>query len=458
MRPLSLKGRVILATTVSMVVFLAFVSVAIIKSYQSATKSTIERNLGSDANELISLLEDTQGTGWLPNELVNPSYNQPLSNNIGLIFDQEGKLIWRSLSSYRYEFKFHPVFYNLNRRFYHEKIEGDGFFVYELSVKLALGDTIKDYTLMTMYQDKDYQRDASQFSTIVLLWMTGGLFLMLLVITWTLRWGFKPLRFLAGELSEMKSGDRGQLSHHYPTEIARITRPLNALLHRERESRERLKNTMGDLAHSLKTPLAAIQASAQSLEVLPDVPKDPLADIIEQAQRMNTTITYQLKRAVVGRQGIAQSRIDPKPMAEKLCRALTKVYAAKDVEMELEVEEGCYFDGDEGDLMEVLGNLLENAFRLCVCQVHVKLAFEGDKKQRQHLLLEVDDDGPGVPEDKRESILQRGVRADSRNPGQGIGLAVVADIVASYHGYLTVGRAEGLGGARFAISLPLGNY
>ncbi|EKE68769.1 integral membrane sensor signal transduction histidine kinase [Gallaecimonas xiamenensis 3-C-1] len=446
-----------LATTVSVVAFLAFVSFAIIKSYQSATEGTIERNLAQDVNELINLLEDTQGTGWLPNELVNPNYNQALSNNIGLIFDQEGKLIWRSLSSYRYEFDFHPIFYNLNRKFYHQQIEGDGFFIYEFSVQLALGDTIKDYTLMTMYQDKDYQRDASQFTTIVLLWMTGGLFLMLLVITWTLRWGFKPLRFLAGELSEMKSGDRGQLSHHYPTEIARITRPLNALLHRERESRERLKNTMGDLAHSLKTPLAAIQASAQSLESLPDVPKDPLADIIEQAQRMNTTITYQLKRAVVGRQGLAQSRIDPKPLADKLCRALSKVYASKDVDCEMEVEEDCYFDGDEGDLLEVLGNLLENAFRLCVCQVKLKVALLGDK-QRPHLLLQVDDDGPGVPEDKRESILQRGVRADSRNPGQGIGLAVVADIVASYHGHLTVSQAEELGGARFLISLPLGNY
>ncbi|WKE64428.1 ATP-binding protein [Gallaecimonas kandeliae] len=457
MRPLSLKGRVMLATTVSVVAFLAFVSFAIIKSYQSATEGTIERNLGQDVNELIALLEDTQGTGWLPNELVNPNYNQPLSNNIGLIFDQEGKLIWRSLSSYRYEFDFHPVFYNLNRQFYHKEIEGDGFFIYEFSVRLPLGDSVKDYTLMTMYQDKDYQRDASQFATIVLLWMTGGLFLMLLVITWTLRWGFSPLRILAGELSEMKSGERGQLSHHYPTEIARITRPLNALLHREQESRERLKHTMGDLAHSLKTPLAAIQASAQSLEILPDVPKDPLADIIEQAQRMNSTITYQLKRAVVGRQGLAQSRIDPRPVTEKLVRALTKVYGDKDVECELEVEPGCYFDGDEGDLMEILGNLLENAFRLCVCQVKVKLAFLGEK-QRQQLLIQVDDDGPGVPEEKRESILQRGVRADSRNPGQGIGLAVVVDIVASYHGILTVGRAEELGGASFMISLPLGNY
>ncbi|WP_115718060.1 ATP-binding protein [Gallaecimonas mangrovi] len=448
-----------LATTVSVVVFLAFVSFAIIKSYQSATEANIERGLSQDTNELIALLEDTQGTGWLPNELVNPNYNQPLSPYIGLIFDEHGKLIWQSLSSYRYDFKMHPVFYNLNRKFYHKKLQGEGFFIYEFSVRQPVGNTIKDYTLVTMYQDKIYQSNASRFATIVLLWMTGGLFLMLLVITWTLRWGFKPLRFLAGELSEMKSGDRSQLSHHYPMEISRITRPLNALLYRERESRERLKNTMGDLAHSLKTPLAAIQASAQSLESLPDVPKDPLADIIEQAQRMNTTITYQLKRAVVGRQGIAQSRIDPKPMAEKLCRALTKVYAAKDVDVELDAADDCYFDGDEGDLMEVMGNLLENAFRLCVCQVKVTLSLEGEKKQRQHLQLQIDDDGPGVPVDKRESILQRGVRADSRNPGQGIGLAVVADIVASYHGQLTISQADGLGGARFYISLPLGsNY
>ncbi|WP_406666837.1 ATP-binding protein [Gallaecimonas sp. GXIMD1310] len=445
-----------LATTVSVVVFLAFVSFAIIKSYQSATESTIEHNLSQDANELVTLLEDTQGTGWLPNELVNPSYNQPLSSHIGLIFDEHGKLIWRSLSSYRYEFNFKPTFFNLNRKFYHQQIEGDGFFIYEVSIPISLGKTVKDYTLMTMYQDKDYQRDASQFTTIVLLWMTGGLFLMLLVITWTLRWGFKPLRYLAVELSEMKSGTRGQLSQHYPTEIDRISRPLNALLHREQESRERLKNTMGDLAHSLKTPLAAIQASAQSLQALPEVPRELPADIVEQAQRMNTTISYQLKRAVVGRQGLAQSRINPAPVVERLSRALTKVYASKDVDFQCHVDENCYFDGDEGDLMEILGNLLENAFRLCVCQVRISLTLAGDK--RPHLQIQVDDDGPGVPEDKRESILQRGVRADSRNPGQGIGLAVVVDIVASYRGQLTVGRAETLGGASFLISLPLGSY
>lgn len=140
-------------------------------------------------------------------------------------------------------------------------------------------------------------------------------------------------------------------------------------------------------------------------------------------------------------------RVQLRPLLDSLCSTLDKVYRDKHVQVDMQLAESCLVPMEQGALMELLGNLLENAYRLCLGQIRISALPDGD-----NLLLLVEDDGPGVPVDQRARIIRRGERLDGQHPGQGIGLAVVKDILDSYGGELSLGESQ-LGGAAFQIRL-----
>jgi two-component system sensor histidine kinase PhoQ len=136
-------------------------------------------------------------------------------------------------------------------------------------------------------------------------------------------------------------------------------------------------------------------------------------------------------------------------------QSLEKVYAAKNVLCEFDIQDNAAFYGEQGDLLELMGNLLENAFKWARHHVLLVVKMQSPTgRQRPGLLLSVEDDGPGIDDNKIEKVLQRGVRGDERVQGHGIGLSIVQDIVRAYHGELTVDRSEEFGGARFSVLLP----
>jgi len=242
----------------------------------------------------------------------------------------------------------------------------------------------------------------------------------------------------------VRYGGRDSLSENHPSELLRLTGSLNRLLSSEREQRIRYRDSLGDLAHSLKTPLAVLQGVSETIAKRPEDVEQ--ARILQsQIERMSQQIGYQLQRASLRKSGLVRHHVRLRPVVESLCKTLEKVYRDKQVNVTLDLPEECVVPMEEGALLEMLGNLLENAYRLCLGEVRVSLRStpEGDE-------LCVEDDGPGVPEDQRERILQRGERLDRQNPGQGIGLAVVKDIIESYNARLTLDDSP-LGGAAFRI-------
>jgi len=203
---------------------------------------------------------------------------------------------------------------------------------------------------------------------------------------------------------------------------------------------------MNDLAHSLKTRLAAVHAITDDTSLTKQSANEK---IMEQISQMDQLVKYQLKRAMLGRQGLKQEHTAIAPLVEQLAQMLFKIYRDKQVKFKANIPTNLLFPGNKGDLMELCGNLMENAFRLCISQVQVTAHFneQGDFE------LIVEDDGPGVEEQLRQKIIQRGVRADSQSPGQGIGLAVCDEIVSSYGGSLSIEESN-LEGARFRITIP----
>jgi two-component system sensor histidine kinase PhoQ len=208
----------------------------------------------------------------------------------------------------------------------------------------------------------------------------------------------------------------------------------------------RYRDTLGNLAHSLKTPLAVMRSS---------LPPAPAADVLGgEIDRMSGIIEHQLKRAAAsGGALLGAAPVELAPLAADLRAALLKVYAGKDLMIELAVAPAAQFIGDRADLTELLGNLLDNACKWC--RGRVRLSAQGDPAAaaREKLRLVVEDDGPGISAADRERVLQRGERADEKVPGHGLGLAMVHDTLDLYGGSLMI-DASPLGGARFTLRLP----
>jgi two-component system sensor histidine kinase PhoQ len=269
-----------------------------------------------------------------------------------------------------------------------------------------------------------------------------------------------------------------KLTGRYPSEIVGLADNLNTLIDTERRRLARYRNTLDDLAHSLKTPLAAMrtllaeqrakaadegvdargramQARAgmpeveQRREQLPGAIAEPAQDALNrELERMDQRVSYQLRRArATGATGLGTEPVAVAPIVDDLKQTLDKVYRDKRVMCDLDVAPNALFRGDPGDLTEILGNLMDNGYKYCKERVRVTA-----RSTPERLVITVGDDGRGITAEEAATLFRRGKRADESVPGQGIGLAVVRETVELYRGTLDVGRSD-LGGAELRVEL-----
>jgi len=326
--------------------------------------------------------------------------------------------------------------------------------LYYYSYGVAL-DTIDKKSVrltMTVAQTEDQlEGDNVVYRRTLVVWLSI-LGLMLIVLQFLLlRWSLTPLRKVANDMTRVERGDSEHLDSQYPLELTGLTERINVFIDNEREQRTRYRHTLADLAHSLKTPLAVIRSQ---LDTSTSDDTGRRINLLDQVRRMDDLVAYQLSRAATsGRQTFATA-VPIAGHAEDLVQSLEKVYAAKNVLCEFDIDERAVFYGEKGDLLELMGNLLENAFKWAGHRVLLVVKSQPTAaRQRPGLWLSVEDDGPGVAEDKIEMVLQRGVRGDERVQGHGIGLSIVQDIVHAYQGELVVDRSPELAGARFSVTL-----
>ena len=278
-------------------------------------------------------------------------------------------------------------------------------------------------------------------------WFLGLTVLLLAALAGLLRWVLTPMRRMEREIHEVEEGALQALGESYPRELAGVAHNLNTLLSGERRRVARYRDTLGNLAHSLKTPLAVIRSALSAAT------PDPAA-IGAEVDRMASIVEHQLKRAAAsGGALIGQAPVDVAPVAAELRAALMKVYAGKDLLIDLEIAPDARFAGDRGDLMELLGNLLDNACKWCRSRVRLTAAMVSGTPSREWLQLTVEDDGPGISEGDRSRVLERGTRADESVEGHGLGLAMVRDTVELYGGRLALDRSA-RGGACLTVLLP----
>jgi two-component system sensor histidine kinase PhoQ len=301
------------------------------------------------------------------------------------------------------------------------------------------------FTVATDYTS--YEANLQSFRRGLLSGFIGVALLLVLALALLLRWALAPLRRLATQIQAVERGEREKLDERWPDELVGVVANLNTLLAAERTRIARYRDTLGNLAHSLKTPLAILRAS-----IRPDSPD--ARQVHEQVERMSAIVEHQLRRAATsGGASVGQQPVPLLPIAQDLRGAMLKAHARKDFALEVVVPAAMQFVGDRDDLTEVLGNLLDNAVKWCSSQVRLTAVFDESATPTQRLKLAVDDDGPGIALADRARVLERGTRADEQTPGHGIGLAMVRDMVALYGGRLEVGISP-LGGARIELWLP----
>ncbi|MFT7111417.1 MAG: two-component system sensor histidine kinase PhoQ [Porticoccaceae bacterium] len=253
----------------------------------------------------------------------------------------------------------------------------------------------------------------------------------------------------------MGNGERTAFRDDYPRELQPLVVNLNLLIENERRQREKYRERMADLSHSLKTPLSVLKGFGADVAAS-DLRADRLnlvEDIGDQINKMNNIVDYQLRRAVSSGQNISFVAIALAPEVENVLAALDKVYADKQVLAELQIDASISLFADEGDLAEILGNILDNAYKHCKERVMTTAERVVLADGRLSIRLIVEDDGLGVPKNKRKDILRRGIRLDSAYSGQGFGLSIVANIVNSYKSQITIDESS-MGGARFTIDFP----
>jgi two-component system sensor histidine kinase PhoQ len=324
--------------------------------------------------------------------------------------------------------------------------------VYAYSIGV-IWESADDFPLtFSVYEDAaQIQDQVNLFRRALWGWLGLAAAALLMVQLGALRWSLMPLRGIERELARVRKGESRRLSAWHPRELEALADSVNGLIESERSHLERSRNTLSDLAHSLKTPLAVLQSRLEN-----DAAHDELrSEVGKQVQRMNEIVSYQLSRAARSGHALFSAPIEIAPRAEEIVAGLEKVYSGRGVLCEFEIDPAARFHGELGDLQELLGNLLENAFKWARRRVLLTVQVEpAPANRRAGVSFAIEDDGPGIPPEQVDRLLQRGVRGDERVQGHGIGLAIVQDIVAAYRGELSVTASPELGGTRFAVRFP----
>jgi len=286
----------------------------------------------------------------------------------------------------------------------------------------------------------------------------------LLVQGLVLVWGLRPLRQVADDLEQIRQGGRNALQGPYPRELQPFTDSIDRFIIHERSARDRYRDRLAELAHSLKTPLAVLKSVLERASETPD-----RATVTEQLQRMDDIVAYQLGRAATAGRSPLAAAVAIRPLAERLSKALDKVYHVRGIVCRVDIPVDLEFRGDDGDLMELLGNLMDNAYKWAAGQVRCSARPGPDPGagpagtsvdvaevagQGMGVSLRIEDDGPGIGHADQARLKQRGQRGDPGVDGQGIGLAAAQDIVAAYGGRLSLRNSE-LGGLRVDVYLPM---
>ncbi len=447
MKARSLSFRLLLSTGLILAAFFAIVAWVLEQSFRESAEQALKEHLMTQVYALLSAVDMTStGVLQIPGGLPEPRFSNPGSGLYGIIWLPNRKSIWRSPSSVDVDLQFPP---QLEPGFTAFQKDDAGMFMLHYRVIWETETAQEKEYIFTIAEDAKFiVNQVGGFKDTLRSWLvTIGLVLIVIQFI-VLRWSLKPLRTIGDDLAQIEQGNKSRLEGVYPEELQGLADNLNGLISSERGHLERYRNTLADLAHSLKTPLSIVRGCLETRSIHTEMVNTVQTEI----SRMDDIVEYHLQRAAAKGQKKQFGTIDTAAIITKIIHSLEKVYVDKNIEITKNIGNANRLNCEAGDFYEIAGNLIDNAFKWCQKQVRVTIQRHAD--EHYSIVICIEDDGPGIDPGQLDRLLQRGARADENITGHGIGLAVVQELIILLNGKLEAEKSELLGGMKWMVFLP----
>ncbi|MGN8157573.1 ATP-binding protein [Salinisphaera sp. RV14] len=443
----SLRARLLAATAVLLVAFIGLTGVALQTAVRERAEQAEHDRLQGLSYALLGSADITNDGQFnlAPRVLPESDLSRPDSGLYAMVLNKKKQMIWHSPSLLgSIDMPALPAVGQWQQMRL-KRDNGNQLLTLSFGFRwVTEGGKDYRYTLVVAENTSTFAKQMQRFQGVLWTLLSVSALILLIVELLILRWGLAPLRRLARNLANLESDDDRRLEGQYPDEIQPLVSNLNTMLVNDQARLTRYRNALGDLAHSLKTPMAILRGIAED----PTLSGEQRSALRSQLARMNDILDYQLQKAAAAGKRSLTRRLALAPIAERLGRALAKVYAESGIRFDIRIPPTLRVPVDEGDITELLGTLMDNAAKYGKDRVIV----DARRSDQGMLSLWVDDNGPGFSESQPHRLLERGVRADRTREGQGLGLAVAAEIVHSYNGEIELTRSD-MGGGRVLVTI-----
>jgi signal transduction histidine kinase len=441
----SLQGRLAVGLVVTVLVLFAAQWLVVNVSLRKLTEEYFASRLTHDAEGLLAgIIFDEEHRPVVAEDRASPIFRRPFSGHYYEVMS-EGFIV-RSHSLLDHTLAVEPVpagQYTLTR------IQGPE----RQPLIMLVAGYEKRGRLLTIAVAEDYSPIEGEFG--VFQWryvlITCAVLIGLIALQmWVVQRGLRPLEQVRGDVRRLERGEIQELTGKVPAEVVPLVMEINRLITIIGERLERSRNALGNLAHALKTPLTALDQLLNSAELRahPQLQEELRA----QSGMIGSFIQRELKRARLAGAATPGGRFDVRQELPLLLTALKQIYRDKNLEVEWTIPPGLAYPAEREDMLELFGNLLDNACKWAAGKVLFTVA------SGPGLAFSIEDDGPGAPEEKLEQLSARGVRLDESVGGYGLGLSIAREIVEYYNGEMGFDRSPLLGGFRVWVRLPdLGN-
>ena len=434
---LSLRMRLLLAGTIAIVAAVAIAAFSLSFLFRQHVEGWVERQLNANLVELVSAIDrDSNGNLVIKTLSAEPRFGQPFSGMYWEIALPSGKTL-RSRSLWDQELKLQPV-PRENGGLIHVMVAGPkGEALYAVQRRVVLSERLgrEPVIFAVAIDDSEVRRAVWDFSKALLpfLVIISGL---LAAAAWVqVRVGLRPLERIQAALSQIRSGKGAKLGSDWPGEVQPLVGEIDSLLQAQEQRITKARARAADLAHGLKTPLQVMRAEARQLAGRGDA--ETAANLEELVTVMGRHVDRQMVRARLG-EASGNAEADLAAGLQQVLGITKRSPEGVNIDWHVEVPQRLFVKIDPDDLVEALGNLLENASRHARGKIWVSA-----RQQQGYVTISVRDDGPGIPGGSLEQLLQRGVRLDTSSTGAGLGLSIVQDITEAWDGELSLENRAG---------------
>jgi len=444
----SIQSRLILSASFVLLCFLGLAGAVLDMAYQNGVQQALHERLQIQLYSILAEAElNEENQFMMRSALADPRFRQVDSDLYAYVFSNEQQLTWRSPSAVGLQIKpLQQLATGVNRYLESRVNEQPSVALHYRAILEGSAGRLREFEFVVIESRRSINRQISAFRSVLWPWL-GGIGLLLILTQFVIiRKSLQPLRLIVNDLEKIQHGSAQRLANNYSDELKELASMLNKLVDNERSHLKRYRDSLADLAHSLKTPLSVLSG----LTAQQQLDEADIQLLKKQTQQMRQLIDYQLQKAAAkGHQSMA-APLALESIIQGIVDSLNKVYIDKHLQVRLNIAEGIEFSAERGDMYELFGNLLDNAYKWASSRVNISVQWLDDKTAIEII---IEDDGPGIKTEQLTEVLQRGIRLDESVNGHGIGLAVINELVSIYNGRLQ-SKTCSLGGQHWSIYLP----